>query len=303
MVAFAAEAEGDAAEVHEAGDVLGVDDADDVLGAVGGFVDGDAGVLLFDDAGAGLLDGHVGGEGEDLAARGHDLADGDVVELDGAMDDLFLEDGEQAHAAGGGGDELEFFGGVDRAFAAERGAEEAEDDACGDVHQLHDGAGDADEDVHGAGDGEGDAFGSLEGEGLGDEFAEEDFEVGDEREGDDDGDGVGVEDGVRGEDDEPAGGEVEDDLGDGGFADPAEGERGERDAELDGGEELVDGVLELQGGACAGTAEGDELLDARLADADEGELGGDEEAVGQDEEGHHDRAEEHPFQHECKCNG
>ena len=117
-VAFAAEAEGDAAEVHEAGDVFGVDDADDVFGAVGGVVDGDAGVLLFDDAGAGLLDGHVGGEGEDLAARGHDLADGDVVELDGAVDDLFLKDGEQAHAAGGGGDELELFGRVDGAFAA-----------------------------------------------------------------------------------------------------------------------------------------------------------------------------------------
>ena len=32
----------------------------------------------------------------------------------------------------------------------------------------------------GAGDGEGDAFGALESERFGDEFAEEDFEVGDE---------------------------------------------------------------------------------------------------------------------------
>ena len=64
-------------------------------GPRGGIVDGDAGVLLLDDAGAGLLDGHVGGEGEDLAARRHDLADGDVVELDGAVDDLFLEGGSR----------------------------------------------------------------------------------------------------------------------------------------------------------------------------------------------------------------
>ena len=163
--------------------------------------------------------------------------------------------------------------------------------------RLHDGAGDADEDVHGAGDGEGDAFGALEGEGLGDEFAEEDFEVGDEREGDDDGDGVGVDDGVGGRTWSQLLGEVEDDVGDGGFADPAEGEAGDGDAELDGGEELVDGVLELEGGAGAGAAEGDELLDAGLADADEGELGGDEEAAGQDEEGHHDHAEEHPLEH------
>ena len=54
--AFAAERESDGAEVHEAGDVLGVDDADDVLGAGGGVVDGDAGVLLVDDAGGGLLE-------------------------------------------------------------------------------------------------------------------------------------------------------------------------------------------------------------------------------------------------------
>ena len=78
--------------MHEAGDVFGVDDADDVLGAGGGIVDGDAGVLLFDDAGGGLLERHVGREGEDLAAGGHDLADSDVVELDGAVDDLFLKD-------------------------------------------------------------------------------------------------------------------------------------------------------------------------------------------------------------------
>ena len=165
----------------------------------------------------------------------------------------------------------------------------------GGVHQLDGGAGDADEDVHGAGDGEGDAFGALEGEGLGDELAEQDLEVGDEREGEDDGDGVGVDGGVRREGGEPAGGETEDDLGDGGLADPAEGEAGEGDAELDGGEELVDGVLELEGGAGAGAAERDELLDAGLADADEGELRGHKEAVGQDEEGHHDRAEEHPL--------
>ncbi len=266
-------------------------------GPLAGFVDGDAGVLLFDDAGGGLLEGHVGGEGEDVAAGGHDLAHGDVVELDGAVDDLFLKDGQQAHAAGRGGDELQFFGRVDGAFAAQWGAEEVEHDGRGGVHQLHDGAGDADEDVHGPGDGEGDAFGALEGEGFGDEFAEEDFEVGDEREGDDDRDGVGVEDGVGWKRVERVRGESEDDLGDGGFADPAEGETGDGDAELDCGEELVDGVLEFEGGAGAGTAEGDELLDAGLADADEGELRSHEEAAGQDEEGHHDQAEEHPFEH------
>ncbi len=197
----------------------------------------------------------------------------------------------------GGGDELEFFGRVDGAFAGERGAEEAEDEGGGGVHHADEGAGDADEDVHGAGDGEGDAFGALEGEGFGDEFAEQELEVGDDGEGDDDGEGVGVDDGVRRKDGEQRAASVEEHLGDGGFAQPAEGERGEGDAELDGGEEVVDVVLEVEGGAGAGTAEGEQLLHARLAHADEGEFGSHEEAVGQDEEGHHDCAEEHPFQH------
>ena len=42
----------------------------------------------------------IGGEGEDLAAGSHDLADSDVVELDGTMDDLFLK-GEAADPCGG----------------------------------------------------------------------------------------------------------------------------------------------------------------------------------------------------------
>ncbi len=190
-LSLAAERQGDAAEVHQAGDVLGVDDADDVLRAAGGIVDGDARVLLFDDAGAGLFDGEVGGEREDLAARRHDLADGDVVQLDGAMDDLFLKDGQETHAAGSGGDELDLFGRVDGAFAVQRRAEEFEHEGGGAVHQLHSRAGDADEDVHRPGDGEGDALGALQRERLGDEFAEQNFEVSDEGEGDDDGDAYG----------------------------------------------------------------------------------------------------------------
>ena len=97
--------------------------------------------------------------------------------------------------------------------------------------------------------------------------------------------------------------EVEDHLGDRGFADPAEGEAGDGDAELDGGEEFVDGVLELECSAGAGATKSDELLDAGLTNADEGELGSDKEAAGQNEEGHHDHAEKHPFEHSCQCNG
>ena len=80
-----------------------------------------------------------------------------------------------------------------------------------------------------------------------------------------------------------AGHDLSEGVGDGGLADPAESERAERDAELDGGEEVVQVLLEALDGAGAGDAERDELLKAGVAHADEGELGGDEEAVSEDE--------------------
>ncbi len=262
-------------------------------------VDRDAGVLLLDDAGAGALDGQVGGEREDFAAGGHYLAHGDVVQLDGAVDDLFLEGGKQAHAAGRGSDQLELFRRVDGALAVQRSVEETQHMRGGDVHQANGGAADADDDVHGAGNGEGDALGALQGERLRHKLTEQKFKVSDRGEGDDDRRGVRVEESVGREHGEPVSGEIEQHLGDGGLTQPAQGERGEGDTELDGGQELVDVLFQVQRTARAWPAEGDQLLHARLAHADEGELRGHEEAVGQDEEGHHHRAEEHHFQHSC----
>jgi hypothetical protein len=89
---------------------------------------------------------------------------------------------------------------------------------------------------------------------MGPETAEQDFEVGNGSEGEDDSDGMGVEDGVGRQDGKDTAGEVEEHLGDGRLAQPAQGERGEGYTELDGGEEFIDGVLELERGARAGTA-------------------------------------------------
>ena len=50
---------------------------------------------------------------------------------------------------------------------------------------------------------------------------------------------------------------------------PPRARAGEGDAELDGGEELVDVVFEAESGAGAGAVELDEGFDAGFADADE----------------------------------
>jgi hypothetical protein len=77
-----------------------------------------------------------------------------------------------------------------------------------------------------------------------------------------------------------------------GFADPAEGKRAEGYAELDGGEEVVEVLLETADGARAGNASGDHLLNASFADGDEGELGSHKKGVGQDEHGDSDKLQQ-----------
>jgi hypothetical protein len=58
------------------------------------------------------------------------------------------------------------------------------------------GTGDGHEEEHGRGDGDGQIFRAAQGEGLGNEFAEEDVEVGDEGKAEDDGGEVGEDDGM-----------------------------------------------------------------------------------------------------------
>src|ERR1035437_5073647 len=238
------------AEEHEAGEVFGVDDADDVLGASGFVVDGDAGAHVLDDLCGGRFDGQDGGQGKDLLARGHDLADGHVFQFEGAED----EGGRVFKEADGG-------------------------------------AGQGHEEEHGRGDGDGESLGAAQGEGFGDEFADHYVEVSDEGEAEGDGDDVGVDEGVSLGEGQCANPSHE---GGGGqrLADPAEGQGAEGDAELDGGEKVVQIALQAADGAGAGDGGGQHLLDAGVADGDQGELGGHKEGVGQNEQADSDELEQ-----------
>ena len=176
-------------------------------------------MLAFDYAVEGFVEREIGGQGKNIRTGHHDFADGDAVEFDGVVDHFLLRLGNLAELAAGGDDELEFVGRVDGAAAAGfAGAEEPQDQAAGAAHEKKHGAGEGEERFHGRGHGEGDLLGALQGESLGHEFAEEDVQVGDQAEGDDDGDAVGVDGGVRNFVDEL---ESFDEAGDHGFADPA----------------------------------------------------------------------------------
>ena len=69
------------------------------------------------------------------------------------------------------------------------------------------------------------------------------------------------------------------------FADPTEGQRTEGHAELYSGQKIVQFMLEAAHGAGAGNAVGQQLLDACVADGNQREFRGHEEAVGQDQHG------------------
>src|ERR1700760_3019497 len=99
---------------------------------------------------------------------------------------------------------------------------------------------------------------------------------------------MGIKHSVCGKAMQEAGCTVQDNLCDGRFSDPPECKTGNGDAKLDSRQKLVDGVFELEGGACTGAAQCDELLDTCLADTDQGELRSNEEACGQNKKGHHD---------------
>ena len=122
------------------------------------------------------------------------------------------ECGEEAHAAGCGCDEFEFFRRMHRAFAGERRVEAQHEAAAersirrtaGRVMRMKTSMGPARRRERFAR--------RAAGRGTWDEFAEENFKVGDGGEGDDDRDGVCVEDGVGREDVEPVRGEVEQHL-------------------------------------------------------------------------------------------
>jgi hypothetical protein len=174
----------------------------------------------------------------------------------------------------------------------ERRAEDAQDKPRGAVHEANGGSSETDEDVHWPGNGDGDLLGFAKGKRFGNELAEQDLKVGDEGEGYGDGDEMGVDAGVR---------DVADpgleQVGDDGLADPAESEAAEGDSELHCGQEVVEVLLKMAYEAGTGPALRDHLLNARLANADQGEFGGNEESVTQDQHEDGDAAEKQEFEH------
>ena len=88
------------------------------------------------------------------------------------------------------------------------------------------------------------------------------------------------------------------DSGEGGFADPAKSEAGDRDAKLNGVKNVVELLMKLLDGASPDSVGGDKLLQTRLADAHQSEFGGHEKRVSRDEQNHCYDAQHNESNHE-----
>ncbi len=236
------------AEAHgNTGGEVGVDglDRDDACGAIavaGG--DGEIGVIADHDLVPDLIVGVGLIEPDDLGTRGHDLADGQAIEFEGLVYDLAFDAVEGAGAKSFLHEAADFLLG-DRGlgFGFETGCGE---EALGGAGEEGDqGRRDRGEETHGSSDDAGHPFRVAEGDLFGDEFAEDEREVGDGTDNEGEGYlvGVGGEGFVAGDEDREFGSQ-------GGPAEGAGDNADEGDADLDGGEETIGGFGELQCGAC-----------------------------------------------------
>ena len=86
-------------------------------------------------------------------------------------------------------------------------------------------------------------------------------------------------------------------VSEGRFTDPAESQAGDGDSELDGSEYLVEIGVEALNGARADSLGVDELLDAGVANADEGEFRRNKEGIKRHKQHDCDQPQQHVGKH------
>src|ERR1700691_4081500 len=183
---------------------------------------------------------------------------------------------------------------MDWALADLAGSEDAKNVARHLTHGIDKRTSEGEENFHGGGDCKSDLLATFQGQGLWDQFAEDHVEAGDQTESDDQGDTVGVNRGVG---NLIYKAEAFNDAADDGFADPAEGQADDGDAELNAVDDFVEVAVQLLDNAGTDAAGFDELLDAGLANADQGEFGGGEERIGCDQQQDKKHLQQHVGKH------
>ena len=228
-----------------------------------------------------LAQRRLGGERDQLRARDHHLARGEIGEAEDAVEHLFLLLFEHARFLACRDQHLQLFFRMDhRTAVAAPHAQRLDDALRRSVDDPDERPEHTHEDFERLDQPHGRLFRPLERDPLRCQLAEDDFGRGDDGEGD------GHSDAVRG-----GGGEIRRHEGERGLEDrrkrrlghPSEGQARHRDPELRRGDVSIgrgDGAAHRSRAAMSLR---DQLIDARLAHRDDRELRGDEEAVGEHE--------------------
>ena len=223
-----------------------------------------------------------------LRAVGHHLADLDLLEVEDGAQHVVLLLLQPALLARDLDQAAQLVRRVGLVRDRLRDPDQPEDAAGGGVERPVERPADEVEGVQRPGDGQGGRLGLADGEGLRHLLAQHDVERGEQQEADRERDAVqggGVE--AR----EPEQGLQE--GRDHRLADPAEAERGHRDAELAGGEVGLEAARDVQRQPCRPAAVLGQALEPHLARLHERELGRDEERVGREQDDDGEQGEEH----------
>ena len=103
---------------------------------------------------------------------------------------------------------------------------------------------------------------------------------------------MGIDDGIR-----QSAQRAKQQLGNRGLPNPAERKTGQRDTELHRGKKIIEPLLQTLDSAGASAARINELLNARVANTDNGELGSHKKGVQGHQQHDHKDAEEHQRRH------
>ena len=222
----------------------------------------------------------------------HDFTDLQLAEFDGAENELLFSDREQSPFAGLLNLYLKFFGGMGNTMAGGPHDAKHANDGAGDAVKKIDGPAErVEKPGEGASDHEGDAFGASEADGFGYQFAENHVDGAEDREGKSEGGGMGEEEHAH-----AAVGRQDalEEFCESGLAQGADGKAGQRDADLDAGNDAVKIGEELLDDLGLSASLGHQLANTRKAYGDQRELDGGEEAVqGHQHENSDDPDEEH----------
>jgi hypothetical protein len=262
--------------------VLDVDDTDEMVGI--SRVDREASVPAVGGMTEDVWQGCVVRDRHHLRAGDHHVTHGEVGKDKGAVDDGVRGRIDQSRLAAGVDHQHQLLRRLHALMTARRlDPEEAHDAVADAVEEDDDRTKGQIEEVDGTRHAQRGRLRPLQGQALRGQLAEDDVQDGDDGEGEAEADGVGHPDALGARQSREALEDRFDQVGQGRFANPAEGEAGNGDAKLgrrDVGIEVVEPAQD-RGGPPVPLRR--QVLDARAADGDQGKLGGDKKPVGEDE--------------------